>query len=1104
MKPAKTFAEIALAYHDAIHAARRASVDAEPEAQLTTPVGELLKAVAQHAGLGEIEPIREARLVGVRPDLAIAHVYKGNRRLQGYVELKKPELPVDTSLWSGRNLIQWDKLKLQAEVLIICNGRSARLYLNGEPVGEDATLPYQNPQAWDAGGLMTLLRRFLEAKPRPITSVPELSRRLALRTAELRDRLLTLLDDKTTDEAGELARSAYGAWKQYIHPHASAKDFADGISQVVAYGMVLAVLTGSQVDKDDDGIVSVHEAQSAIREQSPVMAAAFAPLLDQPALHDAVRVELGALETLLSAVNAEKIRESRDVRGEPWMYFYEDFLSVYDPEERKQAGVYYTPTAVVNAMVKMVEHLLIERFDLRLGFADPKVVTLDPATGTGTFPLAVLDAAAARAKLVRGKAGPLQAGEHLSKNLIGFELLPGPYAVAHLRLSERLREITKTNLPVQVVLTDTLEDPVGAETQMFLFGDGRVLAQEQNRAKRIKAERKVTVVIGNPPYRRVKGDIEGRGSGGWVLTGPVPGRKKGGSLFGDLRLIAQKHGHGVHFKNAYNLYVYFWRWSLWKAFEAHGEGPGVVALITGASWLTGHAFGGLRQLARELADELWVIDLGGDNRGANPEENVFAIETPVAVVVLVRNGKSNPKQLAPVHYRRVSGTTAEKLAAMERVTQQEDPLDQGWIDVNGEAISSFVPAAEDPLWKMIIPIDDLFPWSHPGMEFQRTWAISEDKSVLSERWKSLMNSKNRARDFVENPNRNISANYEPLFAEEGARPTIAAEPQHSETPRIERYGYRAFQRHWCLADNRLCARARVPLWHSISSNQLFLTSLLTGQTSAGPLIVVSAHVPDKHYFRGSYGGKDVMPLYRDAKAEEPNITRGLLTKLGRQLSRPAPKPEALAAYVYAVLSSPRYQERFAEALKTPGPRVPMTADAALWDEAVALGTWLLWLHTYAERLQDKAKGRGRYVPFVPGLDWQEPVRTMPETPKDLHYDAETQVLSVGDGRVGGVAPEVWEFTVSGMPVVKKWLAYRTQKGAGKATSSESALDHIRPTAWADEWNDELLELLRVLTLTVEKHAEQASLVDRICDGPLIPASELPKPKDTERKPPKGE
>jgi hypothetical protein len=146
MKPAKTFAEIALAYHDAIHAARRASVDAEPEAQLTTPVGELLKAVAQHAGLGEIEPIREARLVGVRPDLAIAHVSRGNRRLQGYVELKKPELPVDTSLWSGRNLIQWDKLKLQAEVLIICNGRSARLYSTASPWAKTPPCPTKIPR----------------------------------------------------------------------------------------------------------------------------------------------------------------------------------------------------------------------------------------------------------------------------------------------------------------------------------------------------------------------------------------------------------------------------------------------------------------------------------------------------------------------------------------------------------------------------------------------------------------------------------------------------------------------------------------------------------------------------------------------------------------------------------------------------------------------------------------------------------------------------------------------------------------------------------------------------------------------------------------------
>lgn len=1100
MRPPQTFAQIASAYREAVHVARRSGACADPEAQLTAPVAELFRAVVQRIELGALEFVREVRLVGVRPDLAVFQLVGVECRLRGYVELKRPETLLDVGSWSGRNALQWGKLAAQAGALILCNGHSARLYLGGEPAGEAVPLPYEDVEGWDATDLANLLRRFLEAEPRPITSVSELSRRLAPPTADLRERLLALLDDGT-GEAGALTRTAHEAWRQYVHPGASARDFADGISQVIAYGMVLAALSpGGR----RSGIL---EARNAIRERSPVITAAFAPLLDQPALRDAVRVELGSLETLMGAVDAEKIRESRDARGEPWMYFYEDFLSVYDPEVRRQAGVYYTPTAVVSAMVRMVEHVLVERFDLRLGFADPKVVTLDPATGTGTFPLAVLDAAVARAGLVRGTAGPAQAGRHLSENLVGFELLPGPYAVAHLRLSERLREVTGTALPAQVVLTDTLEDPSGAGTQMVLFGDGRVLAQEQARARRIKAERRVTVVIGNPPYRRVSGDVEGRGSGGWVLTGPVPGRKGGGgSLFDDLRKISVERGLGRHFKNAYNLYVYFWRWSLWKAFEAHGDGPGVVALITGSSWLAGQAFAGLRQIARELPDEVWVLDLGGDNNGANSEENIFAIKTPVAVVVLVRDSRSDPKKLAPVHYRRVSGTAAEKLEAMARVAGQENPLDQEWVDVcDGDAVASFVPESGDKTWARMVPLVDLFPWQHSGVQLKRLWPVGTTEHELRRRWYALVGApvESRAAMLVETECRTVGQSYPKLMPDHvEAVPVVLLTSEHP-IPSMVRYGYRSFDRQWVIADARFGDRMRPTLWVTASDRQLYLTSHLTGKISAGPVLVVSNHVPDLHYFSGSHSGKDVIPLYRDARAEEPNVTRGLLTALGKRFKRVAPAPEALAAYAYAVLSSPRYQERFAEALNTPGPRVPMTADPLLWDEAVALGTRLLWLHTYAERLHDKAKGRGRNVPLVPGLGWAAPVRTMPETPGDVEYDAETRTIAVGDGRVVGVSPEVWDFKVSGWQVVKRWLAYRTARGAGKATSSGSALDRIRPTAWADEWNDELLELLRVLTLTVEGYPEQALLVDRICDGPLIPVGALPVPSEEERKAPRG-
>jgi predicted helicase len=130
--------------------------------------------------------------------------------------------------------------------------------------------------------------------------------------------------------------------------------------------------------------------------------------------------------------------------------------------------------------------------------------------------------------------------------------------------------------------------------------------------------------------------------------------------------VANRNTIFSHIANLYNLYVYFWRWAIWKAFEAHGDGPGVVAFITAASWLTGPGFMGLRQLVREICDEAWVLDLGGDNRGANPEENVFAIETPVAIVVLARDDVSDRNRPARVHYRRVYGTAEEKIACDER------------------------------------------------------------------------------------------------------------------------------------------------------------------------------------------------------------------------------------------------------------------------------------------------------------------------------------------------------------------------------------------------------------------------------------------------------
>lgn len=1044
--------------------------------------------------------IRESRTGRTRPDFAALHSASGKTRQKGYIELKAPDVSVDVSKCTGRNATQWQVMSVEAEVLLVCNGQQARLYQDGEAVGDAADLPFKAGQPWDGEGLVRLLRRFLDARPAPVSSIRDLSKRLAIRTADLRDRLLWLLDQSS--DAGSTARGGFEAWMRHVHPESSHRDFADGVSQVVAYGMVLAALSVTDADADHDGYISVAEARNAIRGISPVMAAAFAPLVDKPVLFSAVEVELSALETLISAIDVARVNRSADRRGEPWLYFYEDFLSQYDPEERKQAGVYYTPTAIVQAMVKIVDCLLVDRFGIRLGFADKKVVTLDPATGTGTFPLAVIDRAAERAVSERGPAGRSQAASSLAHNLFAFELLPGPYSVAQLRINQRLRELQSTSAQsAHIVLTDTLESPLDPRPSMPLFGDAEVLAAEQNRAKRIKLEQRVTVVLGNPPYRRVEREIEGRGSGGWVVEGRVPGRKgkrQDKSLFDDILDVAKKETIFSHHASLYNLYVYFSRWAIWKAFEAHCDGPGVVAFITGSSWLAGPGFVGLRQLVREVCDEAWVIDLGGDNKGANPEENVFAIETPVAVVILARNAAKDRRQAAKINYRRIHGTRDEKLAAMLSIAEKDTPLEGTWTDSPSDWYSSFVPPTGDASWQAMPGLADLFPLQQPGCKYGRTWPIATTAESLRSRWEAFVSASVADKPLLfvtAKTGRNVTTKV-PGYAVLNTL-TAGAAPQP-----IVRYGYRSFDRQWTIADPRLAALERPALWQSQSDAQLFFAAPMTKQSSVGPTLTVSAYVPDLHVFRGSFGGKDIIPLYRDAEGRQPNITNGLAKFLGERLGINKPSPEDIAAYVYALLSATDYQKGFAEALKTPGPRVPLTADAALWGEAVKFGRELLWLHTWGERLRESSVGRGSQLPRIVGIGWEAPVGKMPVSPQDIAYDKDTQRLRIGDGVVTGVREDVWNYTVSGMQVVPKWLGYRTAKGSGRAASSTNPLDKIRPAMWVDDWNDELLDLLRILTATLDLQPKQADLLDRICSSDLIPGADLPKPSTLQRKPPK--
>jgi predicted helicase len=285
-------------------------------------------------------------------------------------------------------------------------------------------------------------------------------------------------------------------------------------------------------------------------------------------------------------------------------------------------------------------------------------------------------------------------------------------------------------------------------------------------------------------------------------------------------------------------------------------------------------------------------------------------------------------------------------------------------------------------------------------------------------------------------------------------------------------------------------RLRPDLWHVDCPNQVYLTSLLSTVLGNGPAAMVSALVPDLHHFRGSFGGKDVIPLWRDSSATQPNITEGLLETLVKDLGAKVTAKDFFA-YCYAVLSTPVYADRYSEDLSVPGPRIPITRDAGLFTKAVEIGQRLIALHTYGERFvhSEIPQGKARVEKAI------NPV-LMPEK---YDYDEAEATIHIGGGEIRPISKAVWEFSVSGYTILQRWLDFRMAKGAGKQSSE---LDKTRPETWPPEWTTELLELVWVLESTVELLPEVGKLFEEIVAGSCFDAEELPMPTDEEKKPPK--
>lgn len=1061
------------------------AVVGQPEDQLRTPFSVLLEDLAEVAGIprSTVTAVGETSLsdLKIRPDFSITV----HSALVGHVELKAPGKGADPRRFRDQHdREQWTKLQSLPN-LIYSDGNQFSLWRDGElarPIVrligdiEDSGASLRAPPE-----LLDLFEGFLRWQPIPPRSAQELAKVSARLCRLLRDEVLEQLEL----ESPALTRLAVD-WRRLLFPEATNATFADGYAQAVTFGLLMARAKGIPLNS------GFHSVARDLGQTSTLIGAAMRLLTDDAVNQSTLHTSLQTLTRVLHEVDWATVS-----RGDPesWLYFYEDFLEVYDNDLRKQTGSYYTPPEVVNAMVHLVDQeLRSPRFGLEMGVASSSVTLADPATGTGTFMLGILKRIAETVTEREGAGAVAGAINDATRRLIAFEMQLGPFAVAQLRILAEIVELTGSPPTTQprMFVTNTLDDPEDEEG--WIPGAYELIASSRKDANRVKREEPITVVIGNPPYKE-----RARGLGGWVEGQAATEANRPAPLRDWMPPTEWRVG--VYARHLRSLYVYFWRWATWKVFD-HGPGDtaGIVCFISMSGFLGSPGFQRMRSYLRQKCDRIWVIDCSPE--GHQPEINtrIFqGVQQPVCIVLASRRADKDEGKPAEVRWRALpKGHRSAKFAALARLTL----TDAEWTDCPTDLRAPFLPISTGD-WTSFPALEDLFNYNGAGVMAGRTWISSPDQESLKERWNRLIRAPGGDKEVLFHPhlrrgkpgdkhvNRIVAT---PLSGFAPRDKPVAAENGDSLPP--VRFAFRSFDRQWIIPDSRVINQPNPELWAMRSPNQVFMTAPSDKSPSNGPALTVTALIPDVHHYNGR-GGR-FFALWSDKAETAPNIRASLLDALGRKYGE-RPSAEDFFCYVTAIAAQSSYTARFKDDLSTPGLRIPLTADLTLFREGAELGRWIVWLHTFGERMADATAGRPSGAPrlpterrpFIPA-DGSIPIDAA-SMPDNIDYDTEQRRLHVGSGYVENVLSEVWNYEVSGKHVIRQWFSYR-QKNRERPLIGDrrppSPLASIQPDHWLSEYTTELINLLNVLGWLVELEPKQSTLLDRVCSGALILNDEL--------------
>lgn len=936
---------------------------------------------------GGLDVVPEFENPGVgRPDIALKRVGQPAR---AFIELKSLDKPAAPDRWRlAHDRRQFDRFKSLA-IWGASNFADFCLLERGEIVGDAAIVPVRalDPAtptaradalvaAHDERPFLDLLRRLAMADVPAARNAEDLAANLAyaarLVKGIITERLLELKDQKLTDQPLQQVRATFRD-VLFAHPEAGGYKrfeddlFASAFAQTLAFGLLLV--------REGSGHPVDQQAWQRMPAEHPLMRNAL-QVLTLPGIMEEVGI---GFTVMLDTVNsfAPELLAAQPGGRDPILYFYEDFLRVFDPAARERYGVYYTPVEVVRYMTGALDRALRE-LGTR-GLADPEVTVLDPATGTGTFLLGVAERV--RAQAAAGGAGMDRLALHdLAGRMYGFELLVGPYAVAHYRLHHTLREPIVPGAPpppplprLGVFLADTLARP-GADAPAGALGFvAGGIREERIEANRIKSEQPILAIIGNPPYRRLEENEDETLVGGWM-----------NELWEDLKQPVRDEGWANQLNTFPELSVAFWRWSMWKLFEADGApGRGVVAFITNRKFLTGKPYAGLRRMMRERFDRIEIVDLRGDVRrgeraGVGSDTGVFNIQVGTCITLAIADGSKPDGALAQVRY--VDSWTgahfsrAAKLGWLSRASADGAVPDM--VAVERGQLDDLRP---EPFQASgLLPLREMFSFSKSGMK-----SGNDPVFVALQRDALRVQVSNHLM-------RRVDPTYHPALERALSYRPLDVRVLYNDLPLLNRPGPE-MQRAW-------------------GNDNVGLYAMPFG-TGAGPSIWCHRFMPDYHSFSGR--GGYAFPLYDRRAGQNPvNLSPALLVGLTAAYGAP-PSPEDVFDAILALLSATSYTLRFAEDLEDVFPHVPFPADPAVFARAAAVGREIRAVETFARAPADLDGLSQLETPPSPGplagVGWDEGRLTL--------RDDDTGVLS-------GVPRAVWDFAVSGYRVLPRWLAAR--------------------------------------------------------------------------------